>query len=68
MSNQQLPLLTHHQCVVFLKAMKEFGYPKLTLKEVQEIAKQVHENTDSETNVIASIMRQQITDAIEVQE
>lgn len=60
----ELPLLTHSQCCKVLKDLKEFGYPQLTLEEVKKFAKQIHENKDSKTNVIAVIMRKEIVEAV----
>ena len=56
-------LLDDRQCRIFLKSMKDFGYPSLTFDEVRKIADQVHAGTHSETSVIALMMCQQIDEA-----
>ena len=56
-------LIDDHQCRVFLKAMRDFGYPKLTLEEVVKVAQQVSEGTHSPTNVIAVMVCNEIDKA-----
>jgi len=61
----QLPLLTDSQCHRFLKELREFGYPQLTFAEVRKAADAIHNGTNSDTDVIAVIMRKQIVEAVE---
>lgn len=57
--------LTDRQCRVFLKSMREFGYPDLTFESVRKTADCVHEGTYNEKDVIAVIMAEQIDSAME---
>ena len=57
-------LLDDHQARVFLKSMREFGYPKLTIDEVQGVSLQVAAGTFSQTNVIAVMMAKAIDEAV----
>ncbi len=56
------PLLTDLQCRVILKGLRQFGYPDLTLDKVRITSEQIHTNTDKETDVIAVLMRLQISE------
>ena len=58
------PLLTDHQCHVYVHSMREFGYPSTTFDVVRKVADQVHAGTHSETNVLAIIMCKEIDDAM----
>ena len=55
-------LLTDSQCRIFLKDMKEFGYPTLTFEKVRELADAYAAGEDRE-DVISIIMRNEIDDA-----
>ena len=61
----QNPTLTDSDCRKFLKAMKEFGYPNLTLKEVQDLAEKIGNGEDVGPNVIGMMMQRSIDDALE---
>lgn len=60
---KQRPMLTERQIAVFWRAMIDFGYTNLKIEEVKRAAKQVHDGTYKETNVIAVIMCNQIDEA-----
>lgn len=61
----KLPLLTDRQCWIFLKEMREFGYPNLTFEEVRATANELHESTKIiRGDVIAVIMKQEIERAV----
>lgn len=63
---KQLPLLTDQQCNLFLKEMRDFGYPSLTFKEVRETANELHAGIGPiRGDVIAVIMEQQMEAAME---
>jgi hypothetical protein len=64
-SQSKLPLLTDSMCRKALKDLRGFGYENLQLEEVKEAARQISLGTDSNTNVIAVILRQQIEQAVE---
>jgi hypothetical protein len=58
------PLLSERQCRIVLKLLREFGYPSLTFDEVQASAERVAAGTESDTNVIDVIIRNEIDDAL----
>lgn len=49
-------LLDDRQCRVFLRAMREFGYPSLTFDTVRRIANEVAVGTHSDADVIAALL------------
>lgn len=65
METRKRPQLTDSDCRKFVKAMRDFGYPKLTLEEVEKVAAQVAEGTHSNTNVIVVMMCKFIDDALD---
>ena len=64
----QRPLLDDRQCRLFLKSMREFGYPKLTFDDVRRVADEVHAGTNSPKDVISVMMCKQIDEAVEMTE
>lgn len=60
------PRLNDHQCRLFLKDAKEFGYSSLTFEEVRKIADQVADGTYRKADVIAIMMKDQIDEAMEL--
>jgi hypothetical protein len=64
----QNPTLTGSDCRKFLKAMREFGYPNLTLNEVEDLAERIGNGEDVSGNVIGVLMERAIADALEEQQ
>ena len=61
------PTLSDSDCRKFLVAMRDFGYPNLTLEEVQKIAEKIGNGEDVSKNVIGVFMQRAIDDALEAQ-
>lgn len=59
------PTLTDSDCRRFLKAMRAFGYPSLTLSEVEDLAARIGSGEDVSGNVIGVFMLKEIKDAME---
>jgi hypothetical protein len=54
------------QCLIALKALREFGYTNLEFPEVRRIANEVSDGTFSESDPVARIIAGQIDDADEM--
>lgn len=54
--------ITDAMCRAFLREMRTFGYPKLTLDQVQSVADSLEAGTYSKTNVIAVMFARELDD------
>lgn len=57
-------LLSDQQCHTLVRSLREFGYPTLQFEEVRQSADQVAAGTQSDTDVIAIILAQEIDKAV----
>lgn len=57
------PALTEEGCRVFWKSLRD-DYPTVSLNEVREVSRKVHEGTHSDTDVIALLLIRAIDEAM----
>lgn len=55
--------LSDRQCRIFLRDVREFGYPSETFESIRRIADQLAEGTGSGRDVVAIMMARQIDEA-----
>lgn len=56
--------LTDRQCKLFLRDIREFGYPDVTFDDVRVQADRIADGKDVSDNVIGVILRKQIDEAM----
>ena len=60
-----MPLLTDRQCRMFLKDIREFGYPDVTFDCVRNLADDIHAGKDVKSNAIGIMLHQIISEVME---